>query len=111
MAFKNIKTKAELDAEIAEQSYQQALSEWKRNRQQLVDNILVEYNGVTYQGDEKSQDRMSRAINGLPDDVTTVPWIAYDNSVHQLNKADLKQILFLAGVQQSTIWNEGRPSA
>ena len=76
----------------------------KTNRTTLVENIEVEYNGTIYQGDETSQDRMSRAINGLPDDVTTISWKAKDNSSQELTRLDLKEILFLAGQEQTRIW-------
>lgn len=76
----------------------------KQNRQILVDNIEVTYNDIVYQGDEKSQDRISRAINGLPDNTTTMQWKAKDNSTQELNKLDLKEILFLAGQEQTRIW-------
>lgn len=76
----------------------------KQNRQILVDNIEVTYNGIIYQGDETSQDRMSRAINGLPDDITTIQWKAKDNSSQELTKLDLKQILYLAVQEQTKNW-------
>lgn len=76
----------------------------KSNRQMLVGLIEVGYNGVIYQGDETSQDRMSRAINGLPDDSATILWKAKDNSSHELTRLDLKEILFLAGQEQTRIW-------
>ena len=79
-------------------------AESKKTRAVLVENIEVEYNGVVYQGDETSQDRMSRAINGLPDDVTTISWKAKDNSSQELTRLDLKEILFLAGQEQTRIW-------
>ena len=76
----------------------------KANRTTLVESIEVKYNEVSYQGDETSQDRMSRAINGLPDDVVTILWKAKDNSSHELTRLDLKEILFLAGQEQTRIW-------
>lgn len=76
----------------------------KANIQALVKDIEVEYNGVIYQGDETSQDRMSRAINGLPDEVSTIYWKAKDNSALALNKLDLKKILYLAVQEQTKIW-------
>ncbi len=76
----------------------------KQNRQILVDNIEVTYKGIVYQGDEKSQDRISRAINGLPSDTATITWKAKDNSSQELTKLDLKEILFLAGQEQTKIW-------
>lgn len=95
--------------ELAEKQYQEELAAWKQQRQIAVDNIEATYNGVVYQGDEVSQTRMSRAIAALPDDVTTIDWVAKDNSVQQWNKGDLQAILLDAGMQQSAIWNQGRP--
>ena len=86
------------------------LNQWKANRSEAVSNIEVTHNDVVYQGDEESQTRMSRAIIGLPDDVTTIPWTAKDNSPHELTRVDLTSILNLAGTAQTVIWNEGRPS-
>ena len=76
---------------------------YKAIRQNLVDNIEVTYNDVVYQGDEKSQDRMSRAIVGMDDD-DTIEWTAKDNSKVTLLKSDLKQILRLAGIEQTKVW-------
>lgn len=80
------------------------LKEKKELRTLLVENIEVEYNGIVYQGDETSQDRISRAINGLPDDTTTISWKAKDNSSKELTRLDLKEILFLAVQEQTRIW-------
>lgn len=76
----------------------------KQTRQASVENIKVTYNGTIYQGDEESQGRMSRAINGLPDDMTTISWKASDNSSQELTRVDLKEILFMAGQEQTRIW-------
>lgn len=88
--------------ERIDESYLKQIS--KANRTILVESIEVKYNGVSYQGDETSQDRMSRAINGLPDDIATILWKAKDNSSHELTRLDLKEILFLAGQEQTRIW-------
>lgn len=93
----------------AKEVAEKAISEWKANRQTLVDNIEVTYQGVVYQGDEVSQTRMSRAITALPDDEITITWVAKDNTEHNLNRLDIKAILFQAGLQQSNIWNLDRP--
>lgn len=76
---------------------------YKSIRQNLVDNIEITYNEVVYQGDEISQDRMSRYINGI-NDIDIVLWIAKDNSKVSLTKEDLKQILRLAGIEQTKVW-------
>jgi len=97
-------TKAERDAYLLKQS----ITAWKQDRQQKVDAIEVTYKGVVYQGNEISQNRMTKAITALPDNTTTVPWTAKDNTVHNLTKVDLQAILLDAGTQQSVLWNQGR---
>lgn len=81
------------------------IASWKANRKFLVSEIEVEYDGNIYQGDETSQDRMSRALNGLPDD-GSIYWRTKDNSKVSLTKVDLRQILYLAGQKQTEIWFE-----
>lgn len=81
---------------------------WKQERQNKVDNLEVTYNEVVYQGDELSQARVSRAI-AVMNDTETTQWVAKDNSIQILNKADLSAILKEAGTKQTKIWNEGRP--
>ena len=81
----------------------------KKNMSLAISKIEIEYNGIIYQGDETSQDRMSRTINGLPDEVSAVPWVAKDNYIQYLTKLDLQQILYLAVQEQSRLLSEGRP--
>lgn len=83
-------------------------NQWKAERQLKVDNIEVELNGVIYQGDETSQTRIARAVSVMEDTDTTM-WVAKDNSVNELSKADLKYILKEAGIKQTLVWNDGRP--
>lgn len=92
--------------EVAER--QRLYESWKAERQSKVDNIEVELNGVIYQGDETSQTRIARAVSVMEDTDTTM-WVAKDNSVNELSKADLKYILKEAGIKQTLIWNDGRP--
>ena len=98
-------TKAERDAYLLKQ----AITAWKQDRQTKIDAIEVTYKGVVYQGDETSQNRMTKAITALPDNTTTVPWTAKDNTIQNLTKVDLQAILLDAGTQQSVLWNQGRP--
>ena len=78
---------------------------FKKDRAIAVSNIEVTHAKGLFQGDETSQDRMSRAINGLPDDVTTIPWRTSDNLSVSLNKLELRDILFQAGMAQSALWS------
>lgn len=71
--------------------------------QELISKIEVIYNGKIYQGDESSQGRISKAINGLIDDSITTEWKAKDNSWNVVTRIDLQQILFLACNEQTRI--------
>lgn len=77
---------------------------FKEERQRLVNSIEVEYQGNIYQGDELSQDRMSRALNGLPNDSSLILWKTKSNSTVNLTRVDLKEILFKAGEKQTLLW-------
>ena len=89
-------------AELAEQ----ARIAFKANRKILLDNLEITHDGVIYQADEVSQDRMARAIVAMetfPAE-TTINWVAKDNSIHSLTRADLQAMLGLAGIAQADIW-------
>lgn len=63
--------------------------------------------GKVFDGDEKSQDRMTRAINiaAITEQVTT-QWKLADNSVVEVTLAELKEALSLAGQEMNRIWLE-----
>lgn len=73
-----------------------------------VANITVEVDGMIFDGDEKSQDRMARTITAaktlnLPEE-TTIEWTLADNSAAQVTVQQLAQALYLAGQAQTAIW-------
>lgn len=59
--------------------------------------------GKEFDGDEDSQNRMSRAISAMNDGDST-QWVLADNTVVQVSKAELKEALRLAGAAMTTIW-------
>lgn len=82
----------------------------KAERSDAVSRITVEVDGMIFDGDEKSQDRMSRAItmftsSGLPADTTTA-WVLADNTVAQVTIGQLTQALLLAGQKQTELWTK-----
>ena len=90
--------------ELAEQELQQK----KAERAEAVSRITVEVDGMVFDGDEKAQDRMARAItmfqaNNLPADTVT-PWVLADNTVAEVTVAQLSQALLLAGQAQTALW-------
>jgi len=61
--------------------------------------------GNTFDGDEISQGRMSRAIIALSTGLApSVNWVLADNSVIQATAAELTEALVLAGQAQAAIW-------
>lgn len=76
---------------------------FKAERAMLVGSITVEVDGMLLDGDEISQDRMSRSLIAMNDDELQT-WILHDNTVVQLTKTQLRQALRLAGLQQTSMW-------
>lgn len=94
-------TQEELDIK----SVQEAKALKDKNRLDSMNSLTVEtIAGNVYDADETSQNRMSRAITALPDDVTTTSWILADNSVALVTREELKEALKLAGLSQTVIW-------
>ena len=61
--------------------------------------------GNTFDGDETSQARMSRAILVLSTGAAaSVPWVLADNTVIQATAAELTEALALAGAEQARFW-------
>ena len=88
---------------------QQALMEQKKAlRAEAVSKITVEVDGMEFDGDEKAQDRMARAItmfqaNNLPADYQT-DWVLADNTIAKVTVTQLSQALLLAGQEQTALW-------
>ena len=78
----------------------------KQARQAAVEAITVTTAaGNTFDGDETSQTRMSRAILVLSTGAAaTVPWVLADNTVIQASAAELTEALALAGAEQARFW-------
>ena len=73
-------------------------------KKEIVKNSTVEYKGVLYQSDEVSQERMSRAIQTLSEPTSSIKWVTKDNSIQELLRDDLVNILKLAFSKQNEVW-------
>lgn len=61
--------------------------------------------GNTFDGDEISQGRMSRAVIALSTGLApSVSWVLADNTVIQATAAELTEALVLAGMAQAAVW-------
>lgn len=78
----------------------------KAARTLAVENIKVTTAaGHTFDGDETSQARMSRAILVLSTGAAaSVPWVLADNTVIQASAAELTEALAMAGAEQARLW-------
>lgn len=79
------------------------LEQAKSERAEAVSKITVEVDGMIFDGDEESQQRVARSIIAL-EDGETMPWVLYDNTIAEVTKEQLKQVLRLAGQKQSELW-------
>lgn len=79
------------------------LSKAKAERAEYVSKIVVEVDGMLFDGDEKSQDRMTRSIIAL-DLGEKVQWVLADNTIKMVTRAQLREALRKAGEAQTAIW-------
>lgn len=80
-----------------------ALAKAKEQRAEFVSKIIVTVDGMAFDGDETSQDRMARSIVAL-EDGETVQWVLADNTIAQVTKEQLRQALRMSGEAQTAIW-------
>ena len=94
--------------EIAEREAAEALAQAKKERAEAVSKLTVTVDGMVFDADETSQNRMSRVVAGAQalgiDQSTTQIWVLADNTIAQPTVAQLAQALKLAGEKQSELW-------
>lgn len=83
---------------------EQLHEQWKAARQKQVDNIVVEIDGLKFDGDETSQGRMARAAGLAESPEETIKWILADNTVATVTAAQLKRAARAAGLEQEKLW-------
>jgi hypothetical protein len=78
----------------------------KEARRIAVDSIKVTTSqGHTFDGDEVSQGRMTRAIMALDAaGQTSTTWVLSNNQPTQVTRAELFEALILAGTEQTRLW-------
>lgn len=80
--------------------------ELKIERARAVKNIVVTIDGLNFDGDETSQNRMARAIVAMKaGEVPTTYWTLADNTVVAVTVAQLIQALSAAGLAQTSLWS------
>lgn len=77
----------------------------KAEREDYVKRIVVEVDGMMFDGDEVSQDRMARSIIAL-NLGEKVQWVLADNTIKMVTRAQLREALRKAGTAQTAIWSD-----
>lgn len=80
------------------------LEDMKTARAAEVAAIMVTTSaGHGFDGDERSQDRMTRAITAM-ESGDSLPWVLHDNTVVFVSRSELQEALRLAGAAMAAIW-------
>lgn len=79
----------------------------KRERATKVAAIKVEVDGMTFDGDESAQSRMTRAITAAETaGLDSTVWVLADNTVATVTKVQLQQALAKAMVAMGELWTQ-----
>lgn len=96
--------------EIAEREKAEALAQAKKARAKAVSKLTVTVDGMVFDADETSQNRMSRVVSGAQalgiDQSTTQIWVLADNTVATPTVNQLAKALKLAGEAQTALWTK-----
>ena len=94
--------------EPIDESEEAELARLRAERAEAVSKITVEVDGMVFDGDEISQNRIARTITAAttagygPEDTTT--WVLHDNTVATVTIKQLSQALLAAGLKQTELW-------
>ena len=98
----------EPELEPVDETEEARLARLKAERAEAVSKITVTVDGMTFDGDETSQERMSRTITAAvatgEDMTATTTWVLADNTIAQPTIQQLAQALRLAGERQTELW-------
>lgn len=99
--------KAKTPEQLEQEAQASAREAFKLEREAAVSRITVTTaSGNTFDGDEVSQQRMSRAYTALQpkEEGATTPWVLHDNTSVLVTKEELLEALALAGQAQTDLW-------
>ena len=92
------------DPELSEE---ERLSVRKLARSRAVNAIIVEVDGMKFDGDEVAQGRMARALKVAElNNLDKTAWVLADNTVVEVRKKQLEEALTKAMLQQATLWTK-----
>jgi hypothetical protein len=80
------------------------LAQAKAERAEAVSKITVTVDGMIFDGDEKAQERMARAVLMAESPDETTEWVLHDNTVAIVSADQLRRACKLAGKAQTALW-------
>ena len=92
------------DPELSEE---ERLSVRKLARSRAVNAIIVEVDGMKFDGDEVAQGRMARALKVAElNNLEKTAWVLADNTVVEVTKKQLEEALSKAMLAQGELWTK-----
>lgn len=82
----------------------EALAQAKAERTAAVAAITVEIDNMTFDGDEKAQERMARAVLMAESPEEQTAWVLADNTVAMVTAEQLRRACRAAGQAQTALW-------
>lgn len=82
------------------------LAQAKAKRAAAVATITVEVDGMIFDGDEKAQERMARAVTLADSPEETTEWVLHDNTIAIVTAEQLRKACKLAGKAQTALWTK-----
>ena len=80
------------------------LAKAKAERAAAVAALTVEVDGMVFDGDEKAQERMARAVLMAESPEETTEWVLADNTVALVTAEQLRRACKAAGKAQTKLW-------
>lgn len=96
-----MRTKPEKPAEVLEA---EALARAKEERAAAVAALTVEVDGMVFDGDEKAQERMARAVTMADSMDETTEWVLANNTVAIVTADQLRRACRAVGKAQTALW-------
>ena len=94
----------EAPAKPAEVLEAERLAHAKAERAEAVDALTVEVDGLTFDANEKAQERMARAVLMAESPEEQTEWVMHDDSVALVTAEQLRRACRAAGRAQGALW-------
>lgn len=93
-----------IPAPTAEELAAAELEQAKAERAAAVASLTVEVDGIVFDGDEKAQERMARAVLMAESPEEQTEWVLADNTVALVTADQLRRACRAAGQAQTALW-------